>query len=80
MAKFNVVQADVHIVEHFIFIGGVFGGAALWWFMLSSVINIFRKRINMRRLWWINKIAGATIVVLVIIAFTAYMIEKIWLG
>ena len=75
-ASFGSVKPGDNVINHLILIGGVFGGASLWWFILSSVINLFRSKINLRRLWWLNKIAGATIVVLVIIAFVIFLIDS----
>lgn len=53
---------------------GIFIGAALWWFALISIVNLFRSKINEKRLRWINKIAGATIVILVLISAISLMI------
>ena len=41
---------------------GVFVGAMLWWFILTTFINMFRAKFRLKRLWWINKITGAVIV------------------
>jgi len=46
---------------------GVFSGALLWWGGLTVLVNIFRKKIRLRNLWWINKITGSLIVVFGII-------------
>jgi threonine/homoserine/homoserine lactone efflux protein len=40
---------------------GVFTGSALWWFILSSGVNVFRTRLNPHRLRWINRISGIVI-------------------
>lgn len=77
-AGFRIVEAKNHIVYQLLVVGGVFLGAALWWFLLSSIVNLFRSKINLRRLWWINKIAGGTIVVLVIIAFLGWLIKELF--
>lgn len=50
--------------EEFILAGGIFLGAILWWFGLSLIVSIFRSRITLRTLWWINKIAGVLIAIL----------------
>ncbi len=47
---------------------GVFSGASLWWFMLSTFVNLFRKRFRLRQLWNINRVAGLGIMVLGILA------------
>jgi len=43
---------------------GVFIGALLWWLHLTLLVGLFRRFINIRRLWWINKISGVTIAVI----------------
>ncbi|NPA37463.1 MAG: LysE family transporter [Chlorobi bacterium] len=68
-AGLGVVPSERDWLGQLILIGGVFTGAALWWFILTSLVNLFKAKINIRRLWWINKIAGASIIVFVIIAF-----------
>jgi threonine/homoserine/homoserine lactone efflux protein len=75
-AGLGVVPEESNLPEQLLLITGVFGGAACWWFILSGLINLFKRKINLRRLWWINKIAGAVIVVLVIIAFSYWMIYE----
>jgi hypothetical protein len=47
---------------------GVFIGAAIWWYILTSVVNTFRSSFRLKQLWWINKISGAVIFVLGAIA------------
>ncbi len=52
----------------FITLAGVFLGASLWWFTLSSLVNLFRKRFRLKQLWYINKISGAIIFLLGVLA------------
>lgn len=40
---------------------GVFLGSALWWLLLSGGVGLLRSRLNLRSLWWINKLSGAII-------------------
>ncbi|MCW3807706.1 LysE family translocator [Plebeiibacterium marinum] len=75
-ASFGVVKSGDNYIKHFLLIAGVMGGASLWWFILTSIVNLFRSKINLRRLWWLNKIAGAAIVVLVVIAFVFFLIDN----
>jgi threonine/homoserine/homoserine lactone efflux protein len=51
----------------FFVILGIFLGAFLWWFTLSGIVSMFRHKINLRVLWWINKTAGALIILFVIV-------------
>ncbi len=72
-AGFRVVGSKNTSIEHLLLISGVLIGAASWWLILSSLVNMFRSKINLRRLFWINKIAGSTIIVLVVIAFSIWI-------
>lgn len=53
---------------------GVFVGSSLWWFILSTGINIFRAKFRLRQLVMINKVAGITIIALSLITF----FEGVW--
>jgi len=48
---------------------GVFMGASTWWFILSTSINIFRKKFRLRQLLLINRISGIIIMILGLISF-----------
>jgi len=43
-------------------VSGVFIGSALWWFILSGGVGVFRERFNLRGLQWINRVSGAIII------------------
>lgn len=75
-ASFRVVGTEKTGIDNLLLIGGVFTGAATWWLILSSLVNLFRSKINLRRLFWINKIAGSTIIVLVVLAFTIWISKE----
>ncbi|MDR2126325.1 MAG: LysE family translocator [Prevotellaceae bacterium] len=53
---------------------GVFLGACLWWTLLISIVNKFRKKFRLRKLWLVNKIAGIIIFILGVIS----VFEGIW--
>ncbi|MGB5988801.1 MAG: LysE family transporter [Marinifilaceae bacterium] len=60
---------------------GVLMGASLWWYILSTVINIFRKKFRLRSLFMINRVSGILISVLGILAFVAsFEPIKTWLA
>jgi hypothetical protein len=46
----------------------VFTGAALWWFLITLLASIFRKRFNIRGLWILNKATGLLIFVIALVA------------
>ena len=77
-AGFGVVMTNSGIYGQLVLITGVFLGAAAWWFLLTSVVGFFRSAGNLRRLFWINRIAGATIIILVVIGFARWMIKHLF--
>ncbi len=60
----------------FITVLGIFTGTCLWWFAISTVVNFFRRKFNVRRLFWVNRISG--IVIMSLAGFSVvYAIAKI---
>ena len=53
---------------------GVFGGASFWWFMLSSLVNLFRKKFRLRSIFLLNRISGIIIIVLSLSAVVKFFI------
>lgn len=65
-SAFNVsadqgVATPSHVGKGAQMILGFFGGAAFWWFALSSVVGLFRRNFRPRYLLWINRSAGVVI-------------------
>jgi threonine/homoserine/homoserine lactone efflux protein len=67
-ASLGIVSEDTSWVHSLVTTSGVLIGAMLWWYILTSLVDIFRERFRLKQLWWINKISGAVIVVLGAIA------------
>lgn len=51
---------------------GVFLGSALWFFLLSSVVMLFRNKISHVGLGWVNRISGLLIIILGIVAILSF--------
>jgi cytochrome c biogenesis protein CcdA len=49
-------------------------GASLSWFTISTVVNHFRANIRLRRLMWINRIAGITIILFGVFAICSLFV------
>lgn len=47
----------------------IFLGTALWWFSLTSLVSIFRKKFRLKQLIVINRISGIVIILLGILSF-----------
>ncbi len=52
---------------------GVFLGSALWFLLLSSVVTLFRKKLDLAGLGWVNKIAGMLIIISGIIVMASLL-------
>ncbi len=63
-AAFGMSASDLGYLRAIPLIGGVFLGASLWWFALTFVVNLLRKKFRPRHLLWMNRISGAVIVAL----------------
>ncbi len=56
------------------FIFGVFFSTLLWWILLVTIINKYRKKISVKKLWYLNKIMGIIILVFAIAVFISSFI------
>lgn len=74
MAALKVANHMLSIFELSILVAGVAGGAILWWFVLASIANRFRKKIRLKSIWWLNKITGS-----VVFLFGLMVILSIWI-
>src|SRR5215211_359960 len=48
---------------------GVFLGSALWWLVLSGVTSLFRARLSVGGLRWVNRISGTVLATFGVLAF-----------
>jgi threonine/homoserine/homoserine lactone efflux protein len=60
-------------------LGGIFSGALLWWMSLTIVVNIFRHKIRLRNLYWINKITGIIVAVFGVAVFVSIFFPSVQL-
>lgn len=76
-AGIGVVSSDDTMFQSWLIVAGVFGGAMLWWFLLTFFVNLFRKKFRLKQLWWINKIAGLLIIVFGVASMLSIFIKSI---
>lgn len=61
-ARFNFIEPEFG-VHHFITAYfAIFAGAVIWWYLVTTLVNILRARFNVRSLWLVNRIIGAVLI------------------
>jgi len=73
-AGLNIVLNTSDYILSTLIILGIFIGANLWWFTLSSIVNKFRNNIKIRKLYWFNKISGGIILLFGVFALLKILI------
>jgi threonine/homoserine/homoserine lactone efflux protein len=63
-ARFNFINQSMGLGESVIGFLFIILGACTWWFFLTSIVNLFRNKFNVRGLRWVNIITGFIIMVL----------------
>ena len=63
-ASLGIVPDGAGIATQLVVVGGVFIGAISWWYILTTLVDVFRSKFRLKQLWWINKISGAIIFIL----------------
>lgn len=75
MAAFSLMGVHASRPERLLVVGGVLLGALCWWLLLTFMVGLLRKKLTLRRLLYVNRTAGAMIVLLVIIAVISQIVE-----
>ncbi len=60
--------------NNLLLVAGIFFGASLWWFLLTSVVNIFRKKFRLRNIFMLNRVSGIVIICLSLIAIFRFFV------
>ncbi|MDD2549526.1 MAG: LysE family transporter [Bacteroidales bacterium] len=60
-ASLGIVSDEMGIAAPLVTVSGVFIGAIIWWYTLTTLVSIYRSKFRLKQLWWINKISGALI-------------------
>jgi len=73
-AGLNLKDVSAGYSSALLVVAGIFVGASISWFAISNVVNYFRARIRLRRLMWINRIAGITIILFGVFAICSLFV------
>ncbi len=75
-AAFNMISKTDGNFPIVIMIITVFSGSLLWWLSLIGIVTVFKKRIRLRNLLWINRITGVLIVLFAIFVMISAFLPK----
>lgn len=73
---FNIGINEISSLSGLLLISGIFIGSALWFFTLSSAVELLRHKFSSKHLLWINKLSGLIILGLALIIFLKIVIYK----
>ena len=60
-AGVNLASGPMNVFLVGLVVGGVSLGSVSWWFILTTLVNIFRHRFRLKVIWWMNKVTGVSI-------------------
>ena len=63
-SRFNFISHTEKLFSMLLGLLSIFGGALLWWFLITFFVGKLRSVINLRGLWLLNRIVGTVIIVL----------------
>ncbi len=74
-AGFGLIEHQSSKSSIIILLIGVALGTVLWWYFLTWLLSLLRKKLRLRHLFWINRIAGSVIVIIGIIALLSVFLK-----
>lgn len=75
--SYSLVLQLSQLFEALLVIGGIFLGAASWWFIMTGLANLFRHKLTIDTLWWANKIIGLGVIIIAIGLFIYLLFNDI---
>ena len=68
LASLKVFTGKLNYLSGLLVITGTFIGAMLWWYLLSNLVNKFRSKIRLKKIWWLNKIMAVIVFICALVA------------
>ena len=67
-ARFEFIMPDSYSIWHYALAYlSILGGALIWWYLVTMLVNRLRRRFNVRSLWLINCVIGALLIIMAIV-------------
>lgn len=69
-ARFNFILPEFGIHHYIAAYLTILCGALLWWYGITFLVSVLRKRINVRSLWLVNRIIGTILIIMAVVGVT----------
>lgn len=66
-ARFNFILPEFGVHHYIAAYFTIFAGAVLWWYGITFLVSVLRKRINVRSLWLVNRIIGTILILMAVV-------------
>lgn len=66
-ARFNFILPEYEIFHYIWAYITIFGGAMIWWYIVTLLVNKLRSRFNVRSLWLVNRIVATILIAMAVI-------------
>lgn len=66
-ARFNFVLPEFRYYHYILGYASIFGGALLWWWLITFFVNKVRAHFNVRSLWIFNRIIASLLTLMAVI-------------
>ncbi|MBD5302685.1 MAG: LysE family translocator [Bacteroides sp.] len=66
-ARFNFMLPDISFLHYIVGFICIFGGALMWWWIVTFFIDKVRSHFNLRSMWLINRITGVIIMIFAVV-------------
>lgn len=66
-ARFNFILPEYEIFHYIWAYLMIFGGAMVWWYLVTFLVSKLRSRFNVRSLWLVNRIVGTVLMVMALV-------------
>lgn len=68
-SRFNFILPEFLPHHYAIAFVAIFGGTLIWWYVITTLVNLLRSHFNVRAMWTLNRLIGA---ILAIMAFAGF--------
>lgn len=75
-ARFNFILPEYEIFHYIWAYLTIFGGAVVWWYLVTFLVSKLRSRFNVRSLWLVNRIVASVLIVMAAVGIIMAISEQ----